>query len=141
MLLWVSCAVRARDNHALEHAISQANLRGGQPVWAVFALDTNFPGATERSFAFLLEGLADAWGQFARRGVQLLVLRGPPPAVIQSLARPASLVVCDVGYTRTSRRWRQSLASGEHRCGCPIHAGETEVVVPLGLVSSREEPA
>ena len=56
VLLWASCALRATENPALEHAIAEANRRG-LPLLAVFALTASFPGANERSFAFLLEGL------------------------------------------------------------------------------------
>ena len=52
VLLWVSCAVRVTENHALEHAAAEAN-RLGLPVLAVFAIYSGFPGANERSFAFL----------------------------------------------------------------------------------------
>ena len=76
VLLWASCALRTRENAALEHAVHEANQRN-LPLLAVFALTADFPGANERSFAFLLEGLRHYQQQLQReRDVKLVVLRG-----------------------------------------------------------------
>jgi deoxyribodipyrimidine photolyase len=138
VLLWASCALRTLENAALEHAVWEANKRG-LPLLAAFALTADYPGANERSFAFLLEGLR-CYQQLLKdeRGVTLLVLRGSPPAAIAALAARAALVVADVGYTRVSRQWHRQLAS---ECPCSFHAVESEVVVPVELASKREEPA
>ena len=138
VLLWASCALRTRENAALEHAVHEANQRN-LPLLAVFALTADFPGANERSFAFLLEGLRHYQQQLQReRDVKLVVLRGPPPAVVVALAHQAALLVADVGYTRVSRQWHRQLAA---ECPCPFHAVESEVVVPVELASTREEGA
>jgi deoxyribodipyrimidine photo-lyase len=83
-------------------------------------------------------GLRDYRNALAQRGIRLLVLRGAPPAVVLALAERAALVVGDVGYTRVGRQWHRQLAA---ECPCEFHAVETEVVVPVRLASSREEPA
>ena len=138
VLLWCSCALRVAENAALEHAIWEAN-RNGLPVLAVFALTADYPGANERSFAFLLEGLHDYQKQLRReRQVHLLLLQGQPVQVVSAMAARAALVVTDVGYTRLSRQWHRELAA---QCPCPFHAVESEVVVPVEMASHREEPA
>lgn len=138
VLLWASCALRTRENAALEHAVHEANQRD-LPLLAVFALTADFPGANERSFAFLLEGLRHYQNQLQHeRDVKLLVLRGSPPEVVMALAHQAALLVTDVGYTRISRQWHRQLAA---ECPCPFHAVESEVVVPVELASKREEAA
>ena len=109
------------------------------PLLAVFALTADYPGANERSFAFLLEGLRHYQQRLRdERDVQLVVLRGTPPAVVMALAHRAALLVADVGYTRVSRQWHRQISS---RCPCQFHAVESEVVVPVELASKREEPA
>jgi len=68
---------------------------------------------------FLLEGLLDAAGAFAARGVRLHVLHVPAPVVGLTLggrtADPAPsgavAVVVDCGYTRVVRSWRDSVAA------------------------------
>lgn len=138
MLLWASCALRTRENAALEHAVHEANRRE-LPLLAVFALTADYPGANERSFAFLLEGLRHYRQRLREeRDVQLVVLRGSPPAVVMALAHRAALLVADVGYTRVSRQWHRQIAS---ECPCQFHAVESEVVVPVELASKREEAA
>jgi hypothetical protein len=140
VLLWLSCALRTEHNPALEHAATEANRRQ-LPLLALFAIDASFPGATERSFAFLLEGLRELVGALrSQRAVQLLVLRGPPPEVVRDVAaHGAALLVADVGYTRVSRAWHQGLVDA--RLLCPFDVVETEVVVPVAIASQREEPA
>lgn len=86
-----------------------------------------------------MEGLWDYQQQLQRaRQVRLLVLQGPPPAVISAMAARAGLLVADVGYTRVSRQWHRQLAA---ECPCSFHAVESEVVVPVETASQREEPA
>ena len=62
VLYWMQQSQRADHNPALEHAVQIANERG-QSVLVGFGLYERYPDANERSFAFLLEGLAEtaAW--------------------------------------------------------------------------------
>ena len=83
VLPWVQASVRAGCSHALEYAIGRANeLR--KPVVACFVRTTAYPGANERHYAFLLEGLADAGRALRKRGIPRLVQEGEPPAVIDN---------------------------------------------------------
>lgn len=137
VLLWVQQDVRAECNHALEIAIALANMLR-LPLVAAYGLYEKFPGATERSFAFLLEGLCENERHLHVRGIPLLVGRAPPPDVVRTLAAGASAVVCDRGYTRVVRNWRSQLAS---ILPCPLIQVETSVVVPVCTASRILEPA
>ena len=123
-MYWVQQDPREDCNHALEYAAQVANkLR--MPLRAAFGLFERFPEANERCFAFLLQGLADLHSDLARRGVQLTVLRAPPPAAAIHLARHAAVLVTDRGYPRLARAWRSEVAKA---VACPVIMVETTVV-------------
>lgn len=134
VLYWMQQAQRAEFNHALEHAACQANALQ-QPLVVCFAL-TSYPEANLRHYRFMLEGLRDVRGQLAKRGIPFCVRRGAPADVVQELARKASLLVADVGYTRIQKQWRRDAAG---RAACRMEAVETDVIVPVQEVSDHEE--
>ncbi|MDD3604567.1 MAG: deoxyribodipyrimidine photo-lyase, partial [Kiritimatiellae bacterium] len=134
VLYWMQQAQRAEFNHALEHAACQANALQ-QPLVVCFAL-TSYPEANLRHYRFMLEGLRDVRGQLAKRGIPFCVRRGAPADVVQELARKASLLVADVGYTRIQKQWRRDAAG---RAACRMEAVETDVIVQVQEVSDHEE--
>lgn len=135
VLYWMQAAQRAAHNPALEHAVSLADARG-QGVVVGFGLMDDYPEANARHYAFMLEGLKDAAAALAARGIRFVLRRGSPPDVALGLARDASLVVCDVGYTRFQRAWRARAAA---EAGRQVVAVEGEVVVPVALASPKAE--
>jgi deoxyribodipyrimidine photo-lyase len=137
VLYWMQQSQRARGNPALEHAIAEANHRG-LPVVVGFGLTDDYPEANERHYAFLLEGLADVARTLAERGVGLVVRRGAPDAVAVGLAQHAAVVVCDRGYLRHQRAWRESVA---HDAGRRVVQVEGDVVVPVEEASDKAEVA
>jgi len=137
ILLWFQASVRSSCNHALEYAIDQANkLR--KPVVACFVLTPSYPEASERHYAFLVEGLADIGARLQARGIPLIVREGDPPKVITDLAADAYMVVMDRGYLRHQKRWRQQVAEA---VDTPLVQVESDVVVPVDAVSGKEEYA
>lgn len=137
VLYWMQHAQRARCNHALEHAIRQANQRS-LPLLAVFGITQRFPEANTRSYAFMLEGLRETQQDLRDRGVQLTVRLQPPMEAVRGLARDAALVVVDRGYLRIERHWRGEVA---RRLGCRLVQVESDAVVPVETVSDKEEYA
>jgi deoxyribodipyrimidine photo-lyase len=137
VLYWMQQSQRADPNPALEHAIRLANARG-EPVLVGFGLWADYTEASERSFAFLLEGLAETAARLAERGIKLVVRRGRPDEVALRLAEQASLVVCDRGYLRHQRAWRRAVAE---RAGRRVVQVEGDVVVPVDEVSDKAEYA
>lgn len=141
VLLWVQQDVRAACNHALEVAATLANGLG-VPLVAAYGLSERYPGATERSFAFLLDGLAELRRDLEARSVPLVVGRAPPPDVVLALAPRARVVVCDAGYTRVVHGWRKLLGDKlSESLACPLLQVETNVVVPIRAASLFLEPA
>ena len=135
VLYWMQASQRARWNHALEHAISQANALGC-PVVACFGLTAGFPEANARHYTFMIEGLADVRRALARRGIPLIVRRGEPPEVAAALSRHARLVVTDRGYLRIQREWR---ARAAREIACALEQVESDVVVPVEIAAPREQ--
>ncbi len=128
---------RAVFNHALEFAVDQAN-RLGLPLVAGFGLTDAYPEANLRHYTFMLEGLAETRAALADRGIQLMVLKGKPPDVALNLGRQAALIVCDAGYLRHQRLWRDRVAQ---KAGCPVILVETDVVVPVAAATTKAEYA
>lgn len=137
VLYWCQAALRSRWNHALEYAISRAN-RAGVPVLAVFCLSPGYPGATWRAYDFLLRGLAELLPALEERGITARVALSDPAECIPALASLATEVVTDRGYLRIQAEWRATVA---RTCGRRLTQVEAEVVVPVGLVSEKEEYA
>jgi deoxyribodipyrimidine photo-lyase len=135
VVYWMQAAQRPDWNHALEYAVRRAN-ESGKPLFAWFGLTERFPEANLRHYAFMLEGLRETQAALAKRGVPLIVERADPGRGIAAAARDAALVVVDAGYTRLERAWRRDAASGLR---CPLLQVETNVVVPVGAASAKDE--
>jgi deoxyribodipyrimidine photo-lyase len=126
---------RVVGNHALEHAVEQANLLG-KPLVVYFGLTDRFPEANERHYAFMLEGLQEVSDTLERRGIGLLVRKISPEQGALELCPFAALIVVDRGYLRVERRWRDLLVA---HADCQVVQVETNVIVPVELVSPKEE--
>lgn len=135
VLYWMQASQRTRFNHALEYAIEQANALG-MPVAVCFGLMDDYPEANARHYAFMLEGLRDVAIGLKRRGIDFVVKKGSPPKVALFYAKQAALVVCDRGYTRHQKRWRDEVADGAK---CAVVQVESDVVVPVEVASDKHE--
>ncbi len=135
VLYWMQAAQRAACNPALEHAIALADQRG-LPVVVGFGLMDDYPEANLRHYRFMLEGLHETAAALERRGIHFVLRRGQPVDVALALARYATLVICDRGYLRHQRAWRQLVADG---AGRQVVEVEGEVVVPVELASDKAE--
>ncbi|MGD1987447.1 MAG: deoxyribodipyrimidine photo-lyase [Desulfobacterales bacterium] len=137
VLYWMQQSQRAEYNHALEYAVQQAN-QVGQGVLVVFGLMDDYPEANLRHYTFMLEGLQDTQTALGKRGIKMIVKKGNPADVALAVGEKASLIVCDRGYLRHQRQWRQKVAKD---AGCRVVQVESDVVVPLEVVSNKAEYA
>lgn len=137
VLYWMQASQRESCNPALEHAIGLAN-ELSLPVVVCFGLVDDFPEANARSYHFLAEGLRDVEAHLARRDILFVTRKGKLPDVPLALARDAARVVCDVGYTAHQRHWRDVLADD---APCRVTQVESDVVIPVGVVSDKHEYA
>lgn len=137
VLYWMQRAQRTRFNHALEYAVERAN-EADLPVVVGFGLTDDYPEASERHYAFMLEGLRDVARALARRNIHFVLRHGSPDRVAIELARRAALVVCDRGYLRHEKAWRAAVAAD---AACPVDEVETDLVVPVRTASEKRESA
>lgn len=135
VLYWMQSSHRACANLALECAIEKANALG-IPVLACFCFDLAYPGANQRHFQFLAEGLIAVGRALEEKDIQLILMRGTPEESIHDLASDAALVVTDTGYLALHRKWREAVA---HQISCPLIQVEDNVVVPVKTASGKEE--
>jgi deoxyribodipyrimidine photo-lyase len=135
VLYWMQQSQRAECNHALELAVREAN-RLGQGVVVLFCLMEAYPEANQRHYAFMLEGLRETAQTLEARGIRMIVRRGDPAQVVPRVGREASLIVCDRGYLRHQRQWRETVARG---ADCHVVQVESDVVVPVEVASTKDE--
>ncbi|NJO31907.1 MAG: deoxyribodipyrimidine photolyase [Rhodospirillales bacterium] len=135
VLYWMQASQREPFNPALEFAIRTAR-RLQLPVVVGFGLMPAYPEANARHYAFMLEGLKETKRAIERRGMRFVICRGVPDAVALRLARRAAHVVCDCGYLRHQRAWRDRVAK---EARCRVTEIEGDVVVPVKLVSNKHE--
>ena len=137
VLYWMQQAERTRCNHALEFAVRRAN-ELGLPVVVCFGLMDDYPEGNARGYAFLLQGLRDVEANLRERGIKFVVRHGPSPAAPLHYAKDAALIVCDRGYLRHQKAWRDVAAD---EAPCRVVQVETDVVVPVDEVSDKHESA
>jgi deoxyribodipyrimidine photo-lyase len=137
ILYWMQASQRTRFNHALEHAIARAS-ELNLPVVVCFGLMDDYPEANERHYAFMLEGLRDVDASLTKRRIKFVVKQGNPPDVALRYAKEAAVVVCDRGYLRHQRQWRDTVAD---EAKCEVVQVESDVVVPVELASDKHEYA
>ncbi|HVT08091.1 MAG TPA: deoxyribodipyrimidine photo-lyase [Polyangia bacterium] len=135
VLYWMQQSQRATGNHALEYAIQRANALG-LPVRVGFGLTDGYPEATWRHFHFMVEGLIETAAALEARGIPFVLRHGSPPEVALALAHGAAELVCDRGYLRLQRRWREEVAAA---APCPVTQVESDAVVPAAAASTRAE--
>lgn len=137
VLYWMQQSQRLHWNMALEHAIVLANGLH-LPVLVCFGITPSFPEANLRHYHFMFEGLEEIASAAPKRGLGFVAAVGSPDEVCVHYARHAAMVVVDAGYLRIQRQWRSSAAK---RVACRMVEVESDVVVPVRVVSDKEEYA
>ena len=137
VLYWMQASQRTRCNHALEHAIRQAN-RHRKPLLVYLGVTADYPGSNRRHHQFMLEGIRELRANLARRGIPFLLRFTDPAVGAMDLSQGAVIVITDAGYQRHETAWRRAVAQGIQ---VPLFQVETNVVIPVTTVSPKEEYA
>jgi deoxyribodipyrimidine photo-lyase len=135
VLYWMQQSQRAEFNPALEFSIARAN-ECGKRLLVAFGLTDSYPEANERHYRFLLEGLQETQAAIERRGIRFVIRRGSPDEVAIAAGRHAAEVICDCGYLRHQKQWRQAVAEALR---CRVWQVEADVVVPVETASNKRE--
>jgi len=134
-LYWMQASQRAEYNHALEFALREANSKN-VPLVVYFGLTDEYPEANQRHYAFMLQGLKETQTSLSQRAIQMVIGHESPEIGVVRMAKNASIVVCDRGYLRHQRQWRQRAALN---IDCPLIEVECDAVVPIETASLKEE--
>ncbi|MDH3303061.1 MAG: deoxyribodipyrimidine photo-lyase [Acidimicrobiia bacterium] len=137
VVYWMQQAQRTQHNPALELAVRQAN-ELALPLVVVFCLIGDYPEASARHYRFMLQGLVDVEQHLARRGIRFDVIVGEAATTLGRLDARTALLVTDRGYLPIQRAWRDDV---EAATGGPLVEVETDVVVPIDLVTDKMETA
>jgi len=135
ILYWMQASVRLRDNLALAWAQGEAAARN-LPLDVLFCLDSHYPEANARTFAFLLDGLEDAAAGLESLGLSLTVALSPPVPAVTAAGAGAALVVFDQAYLPLPRHQRMEIA---RNLPCPVVMAEDNAGVPVRSVSTKDE--
>ncbi len=135
VLYWMQQSQRAEENPALEYAVRRAN-KLDLPVVVVFGLAPKYPEANLRHYMFMLQGLREVRRRLSQRKILFVVQHGEPPETALRLGRFASSIVCDCGYLRHQRRWREQVAK---EAACLAEQVECDAIVPMDAASTKLE--
>jgi deoxyribodipyrimidine photo-lyase len=135
VLYWMQASNRAHYNHALEYSIKVANSLN-KPLIVYFGLYNEFPESNTRHYQFLIQGLNNTRYLLEKNNIKMVITKKLPPEGALQMAEEASMIVTDRGYLPVQREWRQELSKNIE---CPLVQVESDVVVPIETVSSKEE--
>ena len=134
VLCWLTLALRAEDNPALDAAVALGN-RLGLPVVVLHALDNRTPHASHRLHRFALEASQELGPGVEARGIRFVrhVRRADEPgdAVAQLAARAAAVVLDDVPTAATTADARAERLGGAG--GLAVFAVDACCAVPTNL--------
>ncbi|TWI77257.1 deoxyribodipyrimidine photo-lyase type II [Desulfobotulus alkaliphilus] len=133
VLYWMQQAQRVEDNPALAFALETAAFLK-KPLVVAFSLWGYYPEARWPHFVFMLEGLQELALKFQSMGIVFVLRIGEPEDTIYQLAGDAAALICDVGYLRHQKIWRENLG---RRLSCAVFAVEASVVVPVAEALDR----
>ena len=132
---WMQSSQRVEYNHALVYAINEAN-RLGRELIVYLGITDSYPEANLRHYSFMLEGIKEVRESLRRMNIRMVICRCSPEDGMIMLSSNAALAVVDRGYMRHERAWRSRCAQ---IIDCPLVQVETNVVVPVGTASPKEE--
>jgi len=137
IVYWMQQSQRTEYNHALEYAISQSN-KYKKPLLVYFGLTESFPDANLRHYDFMLEGLKEVNKSLKERNIKFVLDHTSPEIGAINLSKKACLLIVDRGYLKIQREWRKTVSE---KIKCPLIQIEGDVVVPIEIVSNKEEYA
>ncbi len=135
VLYWMQASQREEFNLALEFAVQCANDQE-KPLVVFFSLYPDFPEANTRHFSFMLQGLQQTARTIQGRQIRFACSTGDPREIVLSIAKRASCVVFDKGYTHLCRKWRRSILKA---IDAMVFEIEDNVVIPVRDASHKEE--
>jgi len=134
---WMSRDQRAQDNWALLFAQKLAR-QNQVPLGVVFCLTPEFLGATLRHYAFMLQGLEETAGNFARKNIPFFLLFGEPQKILPIFLKKvqAGALIMDFDPLRIKRSWQKAVLKAVDLTCYEVDAHN---IVPCWLASPKQE--
>lgn len=133
VVYWMHHAVRAHENPALDVAVHFSKAFG-LPLLVYHAISEDYPYASDRHHAFIMQGARDVQREFQEIGVSYrfhLQRDGNRGPHLRDLARRAAMIVTDEMPLAPVTGWIERLSS---ITSTPIVTVDTTCLVPVSLV-------
>lgn len=141
ILYWMQQSQRTHYNYALNLGIILSNLHG-LPLVVYYGVSENYTQGNLRHYTFLMEGLDYLQGKLRKMGIKFIIYKTSPEKGCIELARNASHLILDVGYSKIQKQWRKTVIEECSKLDCTsIIEVEDNVLVPVNHVSNKEEYA
>jgi deoxyribodipyrimidine photo-lyase len=139
VVYWMSRDQRAEDNWALYYA-QQTALKQNQPLVVLFALASDFLGATLRQYGFMLRGLTETFQKLAEKNIPFYLLTGPPAKVIAGWLQTnsANTVIIDFDPLKIKTLWKKELLQ---KLNITCYEVDAHNIVPCWTASGKLEYA
>lgn len=134
---WMSRDQRVNDNWALLFAKEKAE-ELNLPLIIFFILTENFPGATLRTYDFMIQGLKEVADKLSNLNLPFIVSVGNPETEIVKLSIKynVSLLVTDFSPLRIGRSWKRGVAE---KIEIPFYEVDARNIVPVWETSNKKE--
>ncbi|MEZ0323591.1 MAG: deoxyribodipyrimidine photo-lyase [Hydrogenothermaceae bacterium] len=136
VLYCMESSQRIDYNYALYFAIKVAN-KLNKPVIVVFNITDSYKHSNLRYYKFMIEGILKLRDKFRDLGIKFIINRGKYTEGCKRFLEEASVVITDTNYLKTQRMWRQYIAEISD---VTVFEVESDVIVPVRLVSNKQEP-
>jgi deoxyribodipyrimidine photo-lyase len=137
VMYWMSRDQRAHDNWALLYAQHLA-IDKKKDLIVVFSLVSEFLGATQRQYDFMLKGLIEVEIELKRNNIPFMFLLGEPSAEIPKFIKKnnAGILVSDFDPLKIKRKWKNEIAK---KINIPFYEVDAHNIVPCFYVSPKQE--
>lgn len=134
---WMSRDQRVKDNWALLHAQEIAQ-NAQRPLVVLFVLTEGFPGATWRSYDFMIKGLQEIESRLYELNIPFILAVGNPSEEIPNMVKQydISALVTDMSPLRIGKTWRADVARA---IDVPMYEVDAHNIVPVWEASPKQE--
>jgi deoxyribodipyrimidine photo-lyase len=137
VIYWMSQSHRANFNHSLEFAIDLSNAYR-KPLLVYFPITDRYKYSNARYYKFMLDGILEAKKSIEERGIKFVIEKVDDiKQRVVEISRDAFALITDKAYLKFYRRLNQHVAE---KLDIPVYEVESDVCVPVEIVSDRLEP-
>jgi deoxyribodipyrimidine photo-lyase len=137
VIYWMSQTHRANFNHSLEFAIDLSNAYR-KPLLVYFPITDRYKYSNARYYKFMLDGILEAKKSIEERGIKFVIEKVDDiKHRVVEISRDAFALIMDKAYLKFYRRLNRYVAD---KLDIPVYEVESDVCVPVEIVSDRLEP-